>query len=257
MKTVDVNCDLGESFGRYTLGRDADVLKEVTSANVACGFHAGDPLVMRQTVRLAREHGVSVGAHPGFPDLQGFGRRMLDASAEEVYAMVVYQIGALAAFADAEGVQLQHVKPHGALYNAAGADRELADAVAAAVKDVDSSLVLYGLSGSELVRAGEAAGLYTANEVFADRAYNPDGSLVGRKDPRAMITDEEEAVKRVIRMVTEAKVEAVDGTDIERPADTICVHGDEPEALAFASHLRLALIDAGLEIASPLGGSRS
>ncbi|MDD6877888.1 MAG: LamB/YcsF family protein, partial [Clostridiaceae bacterium] len=197
MKKVDLNCDLGESFGAYTIGLDARVIPHISSANVACGYHAGDPAVMRKTVAMAARAGVAVGAHPGFPDLVGFGRRNMTVSPDEAYEYMLYQLGALSAFAKAAGVRLQHVKPHGALYNMAGKDAALAAAIARAIYDFDPSLILLGLSGSAMLTEGEKLGLRCAKEVFADRGYNEDGSLVNRKLPGAMITDEDLAIERV------------------------------------------------------------
>ena len=248
MPSIDLNCDLGESFGAYTIGMDAQVIPYVTSANVACGFHAGDAVVMERTVALCKASGAAVGAHPGLPDLQGFGRRVMKISPAEAGAFVTYQVGALKAFCDAAGVPLHHVKPHGALYNMAGRDRELADAIARAVQSAAPGAVLLALSGSEMVRAAQAIGLPVASEVFADRGYRPDGSLVPRGTPGAMIEDEDEAITRVIRMVTEGKVTANDGTDIAIQADSACVHGDGPKALAFVEKIGAALQAAGVEL---------
>lgn len=252
---VDLNCDLGESFGRYTLGLDEQVIPLVTSVNVACGMHAGDPCVMRRTVELAARAGVAVGAHPGYPDLQGFGRRDMGLSPEEVYAYVLYQVGALAGFADAAGVRLHHVKPHGQLYNRAAADPATADAVARAVRDFDASLVLVGLSGSELVRAGRDLGLPTAEEFFVDRNYTDAGALVPRSRPDALLTDEDAAVERVVQAVTCGTIASVTGAPVRVGADTLCVHGDGPHALAFARRVRDALERAGVLVA-PVGGAR-
>ncbi|SNZ03301.1 UPF0271 protein [Terribacillus aidingensis] len=238
MQTIDLNSDLGESFGAYTIGNDAAVLKYISSANIACGFHAGDPNVMVETVKTAAELGVGIGAHPGFPDLAGFGRRNMNLSPKEIYHMVVYQVGAIQGAAKACGTHVQHVKPHGALYNMASKDAAMAEAIAEAVHAVDPELVLFGLAGSELVRAGEKMGLRVAQEVFADRTYQPDGALTPRTQSNAMIHDVTVAVNRVVRMIQEEKVTAVDGTDIAIQADTICVHGDEPEALRFVQQLR-------------------
>jgi 5-oxoprolinase (ATP-hydrolysing) subunit A len=249
MRRVDLNCDLGESFGAYTMGMDGEVIRHVSSANVACGFHASDPGVMRMTVRLAKAAGVAIGAHPGFPDLQGFGRRDMGLSPAEARDCVLYQIGALAAFCRAEGLALRHVKPHGALYNMAGKDHELALAVCGAVRDFDPSLVILGLSGGAMLRAAGELGLASAREVFADRAYEEDGSLVARSKPGAMIADEGVAIARVLRMVIEGKVEAITGKTIPVEVDSICVHGDGPKALAFAREIRRALEAEGVEIA--------
>ena len=250
MPSIDLNCDLGESFGAYTIGMDAQVIPYVTSANVACGFHAGDAVVMERTVALCKASGAAVGAHPGLPDLQGFGRRVMKISPAEAGAFVTYQVGALKAFCDAAGVPLHHVKPHGALYNMAGRDRELADAIARAVQSAAPGAVLLALSGSEMVRAAQAIGLPVASEVFADRGYRPDGSLVPRGTPGAMIEDEDEAIARVIRMVKEGKVRASDGTDIAIRADSVCVHGDGPKALAFVRKISAALKASGVELTS-------
>ena len=245
---IDLNCDLGESFGAYTLGLDDQVLPYISSANVACGFHASDPQVMDKTVALAKDAGVAVGAHPGYPDLQGFGRRNMTIPPKEVKAMVQYQIGALQAFCTAHGVKLQHVKPHGALYNMAGKDEALALAICEAIQSVDDSLILLGLSGSKLLEAADKTGLRSAREVFADRAYEEDGSLVARTKPGAMICDEDEAVTRVIRMIREGKVTTVTGKDIPIRADSVCVHGDSPKALAFVQKIRTALTAEHIQI---------
>ncbi|OQP01191.1 5-oxoprolinase subunit PxpA [Parageobacillus galactosidasius] len=247
---VDLNCDFGESFGIYRLGEEKEILQYVTSVNVACGFHAGDPLVMRKTVQMALEQKVAIGAHPGFPDLLGFGRRNMAVTPEEVYAYVVYQIGALAAFVKAEGGKMAHVKPHGALYNMAAKDTALAEAIAKAVYDVDPTLILYGLAGSELIRAGKKIGLRTASEVFADRTYQQDGSLTPRSDPRALIVDEQEAVLQVLAMVKEKRVRSLQGIDVPIEAETICIHGDGKKAVLFAKRLYEALQKEGVDVCS-------
>lgn len=241
MYQVDLNCDLGESFGAYTIGMDAEVIPFISSANVACGYHASDPVVMKRTVKMAVENKVSVGAHPGYPDLMGFGRRNMNVSPEDAKAYVMYQIGALEAFCKAEGIPMQHVKPHGAMYNMAGKDYKLARAICEGIYQVNPDLILLGLSGSQMLIAAEEIGLPCAREVFADRAYEEDGSLVARTKEGAMITDEELAVSRVIRMIKEGKVEAVTGKDIAIKADSVCVHGDGPKALAFVQKIRKAL----------------
>ena len=248
MKKVDLNCDLGESFGNYTCGMDASVIPHISSANVACGFHAGDPLVMQKTVALAAKYGTAVGAHPGFPDLVGFGRRNMAVSPLELKAMMIDQIGALKAFCRSQGVTLQHVKPHGAMYNMAAKDRKLADAICEAIAEVDSNLILLGLSGSEMLKAAEAKGLRCASEVFADRAYEPDGSLTPRALEGSVITDEEEAIKRVLQMVKSGTVVARNGQVIPIRADSICLHGDGVKAVEFARRIRQALTDSGVEI---------
>jgi len=245
---VDLNCDMGESFGAFTIGDDAAVMPFVSSINVACGFHGGDPSVMRATVHLAAAHGVAIGAHPGLPDLAGFGRRELAITAQEAYDMVVYQVGALQAVTTAAGVTLQHVKPHGALYNMAARRPDLADAVARAVRDVDTRLVLVGLSGSALITAGIAQGLQVASEVFADRNYMPDGSLAPRTDARALVTDVAVATARVLTMVKHHCVIAIDGTELAITPHTICIHGDAPGAARLAQRLCTALRAADVAI---------
>lgn len=251
MDRVDLNCDLGESFGAYVIGADEAVLPYITSASVACGFHGGDPAVMRQTVTRAKALDVAIGAHPGLPDLVGFGRRAMDLTPDDAYDMVVYQIGALAGFAAAAGTRLRHVKPHGALYNMAAARRELADAIAHAVHDVDRGLVLFGLAGSHLVTAAEAVGLRAVSEAFADRNYMPDGTLVSRRRTDAQVTDAEDAVRRAVRMVLDGRVRSIDGTDITIRAETICIHGDGPHAADFARALRSAFEAEGIAVSAP------
>jgi UPF0271 protein len=251
MHSVDLNCDVGESFGAYRLGADEDVLRHVTSANIACGFHAGDPGTMRRTVAVAVKRGVALGAHPGFPDLVGFGRRNMELSVAEVRDLVVYQVGALSAFAVAQGAQLAHVKPHGALYNMAAARADLAQAIAEAVYSVDQYLVLFGLAGSELVTAGRNAGLNVAEEVFADRRYAADGSLVPRREAGAVIDDPEHVVKQALGMIVDGRVTAVNGSPVTVNANTICIHGDTPGAAQLALKLRLALEAAGVRVAPP------
>src|SRR2546423_2868964 len=218
---VDINSDLGESFGAYSIGHDAGLMHAITSANVAAGFHAGDPSVLRDTIRLAKANGVAVGAHPGFPDLVGFGRRELNVTAKEAEDFVLYQVAAVAGVAAAEGVKIQHVKPHGALFNMAVRNRELSDAIARAVAAFDKTLILFGLPGSEILAAGRAAGLRVAAEVFADRAYEPDGSLASRKKPGSVIHDPDAVVARAVRMVGERTVVAVDGSAVPLDVDTI------------------------------------
>ncbi len=252
MYKIDLNCDLGESFGAYTLGLDSQVLPHISSANVACGFHAADPVVMSKTVQLAKAAGVAVGAHPGYPDLQGFGRRNMVIPPNDVKAMVQYQIGALLAFCKANGIAMQHVKPHGALYNMAGKDEALALAICEGIAQVDDSLILLGLSGSKMLSAAKTVGLRAASEVFADRAYEEDGSLVARTKSGAMITDEDEAVRRVVTMVEKGTVTAITGKEIPIQADSVCVHGDSPKALNFVQKIRTAFQAAGIQIA-PLG----
>ena len=245
---IDLNCDLGESFGNYTLGMDAEVIPYVSSVNVACGYHAGDPCVMEKTIRLAAEAGVGIGAHPGLPDLMGFGRRMMKISPAEARAYMLYQLGALGAFCKAKGVKMAHVKPHGALYNMAAKDAALAEAVVGAIRDYDDSLILLALANSGMTKAAERMGLAYANEVFADRAYEPDGTLVARTKPGAMIEDEDQAIARVIRMVKEGKVTAIDGSEVAIQADSVCVHGDGAKALLFVKKIREALLQENIDV---------
>ncbi|QDY45457.1 LamB/YcsF family protein [Planococcus glaciei] len=242
---VDLNCDMGESFGAYQLGNDAEILDFVTSANIACGFHAGDPATMRKTVALALKKNVGIGAHPGLQDLVGFGRRNMAISPQEAYDLTVYQIGALSGFVQAEGGRLQHVKAHGALYNMAAKDAALSEAIAEAVYKVNPELILFGLSGSELMKAGEKIGLRTANEVFSDRTYQQDGTLTPRTQPNALITDPDTAISQVIRMVQENKVHTVQNQDIAIKAETICIHGDGITALEFAAAISKSLKRSG------------
>lgn len=248
MYRVDLNSDLGESFGRYTLGMDEKIIPLITSANVACGYHASDPVVMEKTIDRAKKAGICVGAHPGFPDLMGFGRRNMNVTHEEARAYTLYQIGALEAFCRVHGMQLQHVKPHGALYNMAAKDYGLAKAICEGIAEFDKNLIVLALSGGELARAASDMGLRTAMEVFADRAYEEDGTLVDRRKEGAMITDEKEAITRVVRMVKEKKVTAITGRDIPITADSICVHGDGLKALAFVEKIREALQAEGVDI---------
>jgi UPF0271 protein len=256
MPSIDLNCDMGESFGAYSIGADAEVMPSISSASVACGYHGGDPAVMRRTVRLAREAGVSVGAHPGLPDLAGFGRREMRVTPGETEDMVLCQIGALAAIARSEGVALRHVKAHGALYNMAARDRALADAIACAVRAFDPSLILFALPGSELVRAGEAAGLTVAAEGFADRAYEPDGSLTPRSRSGAVIDDLAAVVRRAVRMVVDGRVTATDGSEIAIHVQTLCIHGDTPGAPQLTRGLRAGLERSGVAIAAVDGARR-
>lgn len=246
--SVDLNCDLGEGMSLYRLGDDAALLDIVTSANIACGFHAGDPATMARTARLAAERGVAIGAHPGLPDLQGFGRRDMAITADEAYQLVLYQIGALSGFVRAVGAKLHHVKPHGALYNMAATDPGLSRAIARAVRDFDPALHLAGLAGSELVRKAESAGLRAVSEVFADRAYRADGTLVPRGTPGAVIDEVEAVVARALQMVRDGTVESIDGVTVPIVAHTICVHGDTPGAVALARALRDALTADGVEL---------
>ncbi|AKG74583.1 UPF0271 protein [Salinicoccus halodurans] len=249
MLTVDLNADLGESYGNYTIGNDDEIIPLISSANVACGFHASDPSVMQKTVEMIRENGsTGIGAHPAYPDLMGFGRRYMELSMPEVRSLIFYQLGALDGFCRVAGIEMNHVKPHGALYNATFEDKELAKTIADAVKDYNPKLKLMGLSNQNLVKAGEEAGLEVRHEVFADRAYEDDGTLVSRRKEGAMITDTSLAVERVIRMVREGKVESTGGRDIDIRADSICVHGDGEKALEFVKEIRKQLSENGIEI---------
>ena len=243
MKKVDLNCDLGESFGNYKLGMDEQILPLITSANIACGFHASDPVVMSKTVKMAAESGVAAGAHPGYQDLVGFGRRNMNVAPAEVTDIVMYQIGALEAFCHANGIEMQHVKPHGAMYNMAEKDDKLAEAICKGIQAVNPDLILLGPGSGKMVKAAKALGLKTAGEVFAD------GTLVPRSQEGAMITDEEEAVARVLEMVQEGTVTAITGKKIPVQADSICVHGDGQKALLFVQKIRSELEKAGVVIA--------
>ncbi len=247
-KQVDLNADVGESYGAFRIGADEELLKHVTSANIACGWHAGDPLVMTKTVDLALRAGVGIGAHPGFPDLLGFGRRNMQISRSEAKAYVLYQIGALQAFVRGAGETMQHVKLHGAMYNVVSKDPVLASAVVEAILEFDRRLILVGFSGSQFVQTAQEGGLRVAHEAFADRAYAPDGTLVPRTHPGALIKDPISAAARALRMMTEGLVQASNGQDIPVRADTICIHGDNPEAVSFAREVRQALENAGVRI---------
>ncbi|WP_244833893.1 5-oxoprolinase subunit PxpA [Clostridium sp. BJN0001] len=250
MIKVDLNSDLGESFGRYSLGSDDNIIPLISSANVACGFHASDPVVMKNTIKLAKESNIGIGAHPGFPDLMGFGRRKMDITSEEAFSYTMYQIGALYSFCKSEKVRLSHVKPHGAFYNMAAEDYDLSKAICEAIYKFDKNIILLGRSNSMLIKAAEDTGLKAASEVFADRAYEENGALVSRKKSGAMITDEDEAIKRVIRMIKEGKVKSITGKDISIKADSICVHGDGQNALNFVKRIRKELTDEGIKICS-------
>jgi UPF0271 protein len=248
MFRIDLNSDLGESFGPWKMGRDGEVMKNITSANVACGFHAGDPMVMAETVRMAMESGVAVGAHPGYPDLQGFGRRKMICSPDEIYSDCLYQIGALSAFCQARGTELQHVKAHGALYNTAANDIELASAIARAVKDGGKDLILMGLANSIFEKAAQDMGVPFASEAFADRAYNEDGTLVSRKKEGSVIHDSRKAAERVVRMVKEGTVETFTGKVITLKPHSICLHGDTPEAVEMSAFIRKTLMEEGIQV---------
>lgn len=245
---VDLNSDIGEGYGSYKLGMDEEIIKCVSSINLACGWHAGDPMIMDKTVKLAIEHGVNVGAHPGYPDLLGFGRRAMTITREEAKNYMLYQTGALMAFTKANGINLQHMKLHGGFYNKACVDPELAAGVIDGIETLDKDIILMVLSGSYIAKEAKKRGLRVSEEVFADRGYNPDGTLVNRSKPGAFVKDIDEALPRVIRMIKEGKVTAVDGQDIDIKADSICVHGDNPKAMEFVQKIRAGLIEAGIEI---------
>jgi UPF0271 protein len=248
---IDLNCDMGESFGNYTVGNDEALLDYVSSANIACGFHAGDPAVMERTVQLAIKKQVAIGAHPGLPDLQGFGRREMAVSANECYQFVLYQLGALAAFVKAAGAVLHHVKPHGALYNMAATNMQLADPIAKAIHDFDASLILYGLANSRLIDAAKKYGLRSAAEAFADRTYTTEGLLTPRSRPQSMIEDEHASLQQVLSIVQNRAVTATDGSLVKLEADTICIHGDGKHAAGFAKLIRTQLEAADILIKFP------
>jgi UPF0271 protein len=245
---IDLNADVGESFGPYSIGQDAALMKSITSASIAAGFHGGDPSVLRATIRLAKARGVAVGAHPGLPDLAGFGRREMRMTPGEAEDLVLYQVAAVAGVAAAEGLRLQHVKPHGALYTMAARDRALASAIAAAVAAFDRSIILFGPPGSALLDAARAVGLPVAAEAFADRAYEPGGGLTPRDRTGAVIADPAAVVSRAVRLVLEGTVTAIDGTPVPLVADTICVHGDTPDAAALGAQLRAGLEASGVAV---------
>ena len=247
---IDLNADVGEGFGPWSLGEDEALIPLVTSVNVACGLHAGDPLTIERTIRIAVEHRVAIGAHPGYPDLAGFGRRAMDLSPAEIEATVIYQVGAVATFARSAGAELRHVKAHGALYNRAARDRAAAAAIARGVRRCGRDLVLVGLAGSALLDAGSEAGLEVAAEAFADRGYEPDGSLRGRGHPDALLDEPEDAAAQAVSIVTDGSVRAVDGSTVRVAADTLCIHGDAPGAAARARAVRSALEAVGVRVAA-------
>lgn len=251
MAIIDLNCDMGESFGAWKMGSDAAIMPFISSANIACGFHAGDPTTVAETVRLAIENSVAVGAHPSYPDKQGFGRRAMTMAPKEVYDLVLYQVSAVKGVCESLGGRLHHVKPHGALYNQAAKDKELAAAISEAVAAIDGGLFLYGLSGSLLVSEGENAGLRTASEVFADRGYMDDGSLAPRSRPDALVKDPSSAAARAVKMSLKGKVMSVEGNPVRVRAETICIHGDGARAVEFAQAISRALAEAAVEIKAP------
>ncbi|TFB15075.1 LamB/YcsF family protein [Filobacillus milosensis] len=247
---IDLNADLGESFGAYQIGSDEELLKVVSSANIACGFHAGDFQTIPHTIQTAKEMGVAIGAHPGFPDIQGFGRRRMDFSHKEIYNLVMYQLGAFKAFAQSNKTDIQHVKPHGALYNLANKDQEVAEAIAKAVYDFDPTLILFGLCNSFLVEAGQEIGLNTVQEAFADRTYTDEGLLMPRTEPNAMKHETDDIIKQVLMIVNDNIVISNTGKTVEMEADTICLHGDTPSALEHAKEIKAALDQQGIQISS-------
>jgi 5-oxoprolinase (ATP-hydrolysing) subunit A len=256
---IDLNCDMGESFGAYTLGMDEAIIASITSANIACGFHAGDPLVMSRTVKLAVKHGVAIGAHPGFPDLVGFGRRGMDCSSEEIEAFLIYQIGALQAFCQAHGTHLAHVKPHGALYNMAAGNEDMVRSIARATARVDNRLILVAMAGRMADRMAAIAaeeGITTRFEAFPDRAYTPEGALLSRRLTGAVIHDALEAADRAVDMATSGVVRAFDGTQVPLYAQTLCVHGDNPNGVTLAATIRRRLEAAGVMV-GPMTGPLS
>jgi UPF0271 protein len=256
MQCIDINCDLGESFGIYKLGQDEKIYPLITSANIACGFHAGDPQVMRASVSLALRHHVAIGAHPGTPDLLGFGRRGIELSREELESTLIYQMGALEAFAKVHHSSLSHVKPHGWLYNAGARDLEIARTIVQAIKAVSPQLVLFGLAGSQMIRAAHDAGLSFAQEAFIDRAYQADGTLMPRSSGEALITEPEKAAQQALSIVLEGRVRAADGTHVDIQADTLCVHGDNPNAVSVLNEVRNKLLKNAVKIL-PFGSTKA
>jgi UPF0271 protein len=250
MKTIDLNCDMGESYGAWKMGADAEVMPFISSANIACGFHGGDPATIRKTVRLAVDHGVAIGAHPSLPDLQGFGRRAMKISPQDMYDLVVYQAGAVEGFARAAGARLHHVKCHGALYNMAANDAALSEAMARAARDL-GGIMLYALSNSMMMETAKRIGVPVAGEVFADRGYSDDGTLAPRDRPGGMVEDAAEAVARALAMIEQGHVTSLSGKRVPVSADTLCLHGDQPGAVAFARAIRKAFADRGIKVAAP------
>ena len=252
---IDINSDVGESFGAYKIGLDEAVIPLICSANIACGYHAGDPTIMRQTIDLAREHNVAIGAHPGLPDLMGFGRRKMDVTLEEIKDYITYQIGALQAFATSKGIKLQHVKVHGALYNMAIQNIKIWDAIAQVIARIDKRIVLVAVAGpqhDEILDMAKRHGVRVAFELLADRAYNNDGSLTSRSKPGAVIHDHEYVANRVLKMVAKGTISSIDGIDINVKADSICVHGDNPSAVDLIKEIRRKLSALDIKIV-PMG----
>jgi len=250
MKTIDLNCDMGESYGAWKMGADAEVMPHITSANIACGFHGGDPATIRRTVRLALDHGVAIGAHPSLPDIQGFGRRAMKISPQDMYDLVVYQAGAVEGFARAAGAKLHHIKCHGALYNMAATDEALSDAMARAARDL-GNVMIYALSNSRMMATVKKLGIPVCGEVFADRGYSDDGTLAPRDRPGGMIEDAGKAVKQALAMIEEGIVISLSGKRVPVAADTLCLHGDQPGAAAFAAALRKAFQERNISVAAP------
>ncbi len=248
MFMIDLNSDLGEGFGDYTLGMDNEILKYVSSANIACGWHAGDPIIMNATVKMAKKMKVSVGAHPGYNDLMGFGRRNMSLNFNELKMYIKYQLGALMAISEVYGVKIQHLKPHGAMYNAAATNYEYARAISEAIYEVDKNIILLGLANSEMINAGRTVGIKTANEVFADREYMDNGTLVPRKIEGAVITDADLVIKRAVKMIKHGTVESINGKTISIKADSICVHGDNPKAVDFVKKIRESFESENIKI---------
>ena len=252
LNRIDINSDMGESFGAYKLGRDAEVMEYISSANIACGWHAGDPMVMEETVRMAKERGVGVGAHPGYPDLMGFGRRRLDLSISEIENYMLYQMGALYAFAKAHGLPLQHVKAHGALGNLAFVDLEVSKAIARAALRFSRETIFVALTGTVMVQAAKEVGVRCVEEVYADRVYNPDGTLQSRKIAGSVIHDPEKAARQALTILKEGHVIAHDGTKVKVKPETLCVHGDTPTAISILQKIREELKKASITV-KPMG----
>ena len=251
MKKIDLNCDMGESYGAWKMGADAEVMPFITSANIACGFHAGDPATIRKTVRLAVDRGVAVGAHPSLPDLMGFGRRVMRISPQDMYDLIIYQAGAVEAFARAAGARLHHVKCHGALYNMAATDEGLSEAMAKAVRDLGGSVMLYALSNSVMMKIANKQNIPVCGEVFADRGYTDEGTLAPRDKPGGMIEDAAASVKQALAMIEEGYVTSLTGKRVAVAADTMCLHGDQPGAVVFAQNLRKVFSERGITVAAP------
>lgn len=249
-KKIDLNCDMGESYGAWKMGADAQIMPFISSANIACGFHAGDPATIRKTVGLAVEHGVAIGAHPSLPDLMGFGRRVMQIKPQDMYDLIIYQAGAVQAFARAAGAKLHHVKCHGALYNMSVDDLPLCEAMARAVKDLGDDVIMYGLSNSPMLEVAKKVGVRVAGEAFADRGYTDAGRLASRDDPRGMIEDEQQAVAQALRMIESGIVVSLSGKSVPVAPQTLCLHGDQPDAVTFAKALRTAFAERGIEVAA-------